>query len=113
MDHDDNNPLYEEHVQVDALSVGLTRPATVAGVPLSALLIGEGAVMAAFMTTGKLLFLPLALPVYGVLRLMSASNPRIFAEIAAWARVHGRCRNRAFWGAASFSPRRTTQWEKF
>lgn len=99
-------------VSVDDLHVGLTRSATMWGVPLKPLLFSMVAVAAVFTASGKLFTLLAALPAFGVLRLLSASNPRIFAELAAWSRVHMRCNNRLFWGAASFSPRRINKWKK-
>jgi type IV secretion system protein VirB3 len=102
----------EDHIQADSLTVGLTRPAKVGGVPLKPFLLGMLVGLIAFLAAGNPFYLLVDLPVYGGLRLVSASNPRIFAEIAAWIRVNARCRNRVFWGVASFSPRRTAKWEK-
>lgn len=109
--HHDTALFEQDHIHTDELRVGLTRPATVAGVPLKPLLLGMGAVGMAFMASGHLATLLLALPLFGILRLVSAANPRIFAELAAWSRVHARCRNRRYWGAPSFAPRATRRWE--
>lgn len=111
MDHDDDTLWEQDHIQIDHLAVGLTRTATLGGVPLLPLLIGELAVFVLFGLVGNPFCLLAGLPVYAILHLLSDSNPRIFAEIGAWWRVHARCKNGALWGAASFSPRRTTQWE--
>ncbi|MEJ7807175.1 MAG: VirB3 family type IV secretion system protein [Telluria sp.] len=100
-------------VQVAELRVGLTRPATFAGIPLGAFMLGMGGVAAIFLVTGNPFYLLSALPVYAGLRLVSARTPRIFDELAAWMRVSARCRNRDFWGAPSYSPRRTIKWEKW
>ena len=110
---DDGQSVGEGCVQVAELRVGLTRQATFAGIPLGAFMLGMGAVAALFIVTGNPFYLLAALPVYAGLRLVSAKKPRIFDELAAWMRVSARCRNRAFWGAPSFSPRRTTKWEKW
>lgn len=111
MDRDDD--LRErDGVQEDDLTVGLTRQPTVKGVPLLPLLYGEGVVFLVFGAVGNPLTLLLCIPVYFALRLLCASNPRIFDEIGAWLRVNFRCRNWRFWGAASFSPRRTHRWGK-
>lgn len=103
----------DDRIQVDSLTIGLTRPATVGGVPMKPFLLGMLVGMVAFMAIGNPFYLLIDVPIYGGLRLLSASNRRIFAEIAAWTRVNARCKNRVFWGGvASFSPRRTTKWER-
>lgn len=107
-----DNLLEEGCIEVDELRIGLTRQAMIKGVPIIAFLSGMGGVACIFTAIGNPLYLLLAFPVYGILRLISAANPRIFDEIAAWVRVHAHCNNRSYWGGASFSPRRTQQWEK-
>jgi type IV secretory pathway VirB3-like protein len=109
----DNDALWEEDpVQVDPLTVGLTRPAKVGGVPMQPFMLGMLIGVLVFLGTGNPLYLLVDLPVYGILRVISANNPRIFGVIAAWIRVNARCNNRVFWGGvASFSPRRTARWE--
>lgn len=110
---DDGEFVRQGCVQVAELRVGLTRPATFAGIPLGAFMLGMGGVAALFLATGNPFYWLSAVPVYVGLRLVSATKPRIFDELAAWMRVSARCRNRAFWGAPSFSPRRTVKWEKW
>lgn len=100
----------QENIQEDDLSIGLTRQPTIKGVPMTPLVLGLGAVAMVFAFVGNPFTLLLCVPVYFALRLLSASNPRIFDEIAAWLRVHFRCLNWLFWGAVSFSPRRTNRW---
>lgn len=102
----------EDHVQVDDLAVGLTRPATIGGVPMKPFMIGMLIGMVVFLESANPLYLLIDIPIYGGLRLISATYPRIFAEIMAWLRVNARCNNRVFWGVASFSPRRTVKWGK-
>ena len=99
-------------IMVDDLHVGLTRSANIRGVPIKPLMYGAMCVAVVFAGTGKLLTILLIIPVFAILVLISASNPRVFAELAAWVRVNMRCNNRLFWGAASFSPRRTSKWGK-
>lgn len=108
--HSSNESDAEGVVLLDDLHVGLTRRANYRGVPIMPLMYGAMAVAAIYAGSGKLLTLPLIFPVFAILILVGANNPRIFAEIAAWVRVNMRCNNRLFWGVASFSPRRTKKW---
>lgn len=102
----------EDGIVANDLAVGLTRPATLGGVPVKPLLCGVFVVLVVFLAAGNPFYLLTAVPMYLGLRLLSAEYPRIFAEIAAWLRVNARCNNRVFWrGAASFSPRRAAKWE--
>lgn len=109
----ENNAQWEEDdIDVDSLTVGLTRPAKVGGVPMKPFMLGMLIGVLVFTSAGNPIYLLIDVPVYGILRLISASNPRIFSEVAAWIRVNARCRNRVFWGVASFSPRGTVKWER-
>jgi type IV secretion system protein VirB3 len=108
-DDDDEQPG-EGCIGVNPLRVGLTRPATMGGVPMKPLMFGFFGVAVVFLGTNNVFYLGLGFPVFFVLRWVSADYPRIFAEIAAWIRVNARCMNRTYWGVASFSPRRTHNW---
>lgn len=112
MDLDPDLGQDEGQVQTNELRVGLTRPPMFKGVPLAPFMIGMGAVGWVYILSGNPTTALIALPVYGILRVISAKNVRIFAEIAARFRIATRCRNRKFWGALSFSPRNVTKWEK-
>lgn len=101
----------EGSIVVDDLHVGLTRSAVVYGVPVKPALWALMVIAIIFVATMKLFTLLLVFPVLAILRLITATNPRIFAEVAAWSRVNMRCQNRFFWRAASFSPRGTRKWE--
>lgn len=96
----------EQDLDGDLLFVGLTRPAMILGVPYVAVVAEAMALGLLFLQTGNLFLLLLAAPVHAVLYLVSASDPAIFGSIAIWALTTARCRNRAFWSAASFAPLR-------
>lgn len=100
-------------IVLDPLFVGLTRPAMVLGVPYGAFITEVLAVAMIFLTTGSPLYILLALPIHGVMYLLSAHDPGMFASIFLWMQTIGRCRNKAFWGdAASFSPLQVKKWGK-
>ncbi|WCF29562.1 type IV secretion system protein VirB3 [Xylella fastidiosa] len=102
-----------QDVYTDPLFVGLTRPATILGVPYIACV---GEFMAAaliFLCVGNPLYLALALPIHAILYLVSANDPKIFGSIyMKWTKTNGRCRNFLFWRASSFSPLATEKWGK-
>jgi type IV secretion system protein VirB3 len=93
-----------QDVQTDPLFVGLTRPATMWGIPYIAFVVEFMATTLIFLAVGNPLFLLLAVPIHAVLYLVSANDPGIFGSIFLWMKTIGRCRTAAFWGAASFSP---------
>jgi type IV secretion system protein VirB3 len=100
----------EEDVITDDLFVGLTRAATILGIPYAAFVVEFMATTLIFLGVGNPLYLLMALPIHGILYLISANNPRVFGEIAVWMAVNSRCVNARYWGGASFSPRRTQKW---
>jgi type IV secretion system protein VirB3 len=101
-----------QDVFTDPLFVGLTRPATMWGVPYGAFVIESMATALIFLAVGNPLYLLLAVPIHGVLYLISANDPGVFGSIGMWFKTKGRCRNIRFWGAASFSPLPTKKWAK-
>ena len=99
-----------QDVYTDPLFVGLTRPATMWGIPYMAFVIEFMATTIVFLAVGDPFYLLLAVPIHGVLYLISANNPGVFSSILLWMNTNGRCRNSGFWGAASFSPLPTKKW---
>lgn len=97
-------------VYTDPLFVGLTRPATIWGIPYIAFVIEFMATTLIFLAVGNPLYLALAVPIHAVLYLISAHDPGVFASIFLWLKTTGRCRNSRFWGAASFSPVAVRKW---
>lgn len=93
-----------QDVQTDLLFVGLTRPATMWGIPYVAFIVEFMATTLIFLSVGNPFYLLLAVPIHGVLYLVSANDPGIFGSIHLWMKTIGRCRNTRFWGAASFAP---------
>ncbi len=86
-----------QDVYTDPLFVGLTRPATMWGVPYMAFVIEFMATTLIFLAAGNPLYLLLVVPIHAIFM---------------WIKTLGRCRNTRFWGAASFSPLATTKWTK-
>jgi len=101
-----------QDVYLDPLFVGLTRPATMWGIPYIAFVVEFMATTLIFLAIGNPLYLLLAVPLHGVLYLISANDPGVFASIFMWMKTIGRCRNSRFWGAASFSPLPTKKWAR-
>ena len=103
----DNNDIH-----IDPLFVGLTRPATVLGIPYIAFVIEFVSVTLVFLGVGNPLYMLLCVPIHGILYLISANDPGVFNSIYLWMRTLGRCRTSRFWGAASFSPLASKKWTK-
>lgn len=102
----------EDQIIVDPLFVGMTRPATVWGVPYSAVVIEAIIVSVIFLAIGNPLYLLLAVPIHGVLYLIGSADPGVFDSLMMWVKTTGRCLNTRFWGAASFSPGSVKKWTK-
>lgn len=96
----------------DPLFIGLTRPATMFGIPYIAFVVEFMATALIFLAVGNPVYLLLAVPIHGVLYLVSASDPGVFHSVFIWMKTTGRCRNMRFWGAASFSPLPSKKWQK-
>ncbi len=102
------NDIYEIHR--DVLFVGLTRPATMWGIPYGAFVIEFMATTLIFLAIGNPLYLLIAAPIHGVLYLISAHDPEVFNSIAIWLNTSAKCRNTRFWGSVSFSPLPVQKW---
>lgn len=89
----------------DTLFIALTRPATVLGVPYGGLILNFMISVSAFIGTTKLMYLFLGLPLFHLLMYaVCYKDINIFDTLFSWLRTNLRCRNRFFWGMASFSP---------
>lgn len=97
---------------VDELFVGLTRPATIWGIPYTAAVIEVMAVAIVFLMIGNPLYLAIAIPIHAVLYAISANNATAFDSLFMWTKTAGRCRNSTFWNAVSFSPLRCRKWQR-
>lgn len=93
-----------DDITEDILFVGLTRPATVAGIPFGAFVIEIMAIGILFIAVLDPLYLLLGVPVHAILYLVSSHDPGIFHSMYVWTQTIGKCLNTRFWGAASFSP---------
>lgn len=100
-----------QDVCTDELNVGMTRPTVVWGIPYVAFVIEFMATVLTFLAVGNPMYLLIAVPIHGVLYLISANDPGVFDSIGIWLKTAGRCRNAGFWGAVSFSPLPQKKWE--
>jgi type IV secretion system protein VirB3 len=100
-----------DDVYTDPLFVGLTRPATMLGIPYSAFVIEFMGSLIIFLAIGNPLYLLVALPIHAVLYLVAGQDPGAFDALFIWLKTTGRCRNARFWGAASFSPLPLSKWK--
>lgn len=94
----------------DPLFVGLTRPATIGGVPYFAFVFNMMVTSIAFLGAGNIFVMVIGLPLHGVLYAISADDPNRFYKMWIWVNTIGKCRNRKFWNAASFSPLTRKKW---
>lgn len=99
-------------IHQDLLFVALTRVPTILGVPYVAFVLELVFASLANVLTGNPLYALIVLPMHAVLYAISVRDPGIFSEIEVWTRTIGRCLNKGFWGAASFSPIITRKWKK-
>lgn len=99
-------------IHKDPLFVALTRVPTILGVPYAAFVVEVIVAALINIGVGNPLYMLLVLPFHGIFYLISIKDPGIFAEVAVWLVTNGRCLNKGFWGAASFSPISTRKWVK-
>ncbi|MGB7816295.1 MAG: type IV secretion system protein VirB3 [Methylotenera sp.] len=99
-------------IHKDLLFVALTRVPMIMGVPYVAFVLELMFASIMNIVVGNPLYALLVLPVHAVFYVISSRDPGIFAEIEVWTKTIGRCLNRGFWGAASFSPITTRKWKK-
>ncbi|HEV7775640.1 MAG TPA: VirB3 family type IV secretion system protein [Luteibacter sp.] len=96
----------------DPLFGGLTRPATMLGLPIEALTFIMAGSTLAFLFAGlvradiawKLGALGLGVVLYGLARLICAKDPRTFRYIALQLDTKGMHRTRSYWRSGSYSP---------
>ena len=101
-----------DEYQGDRLFGGLTRPATVFGLPVEALLAIVGTTAIAYLLIsifgGSLLARLLALGVggvgYGVARLVCIKDPRAFRYVGLMLQTKGAHRTRGYWRSGSYAP---------
>lgn len=99
-------------VHKDLLFVAMTRVPTVFGVPYFGFVLELMVGSLMNVMTGNPLYLLIVIPVHGVMYAISVRDPGIFKEIEIWTKTIGRCLNRGFWDAASFSPVVVSKWKK-
>lgn len=95
----------------DLLFVALTRVPTIMGIPYVAFVLEMMFASLMIIMVGKPLYMLSVVPVHAVLYLISAKDPGIFSEMEIWLKTSGRCLNKRFWGATSFSPLPTKKWQ--
>lgn len=96
--------MKKEPIEVNILFVGLTRPATILGIPYSAFVGEMFASMMLFLMANNVLYLSIIIPLHVVLYAISANDAGKFDEIQKWLITSGKCLNFRYWGSVSFSP---------
>ena len=91
-------------ITIDPLFVGLTRPATLLGIPYFATVIEFMATLIIFLAIGNPLYLLVAVPFHAILYVISAADDAKFNNIYLWMQTNSQCQNTRYWGSASFSP---------
>ncbi len=94
----------EVDITVDVLFLGLTRPATLAGIPYFAAVIEGMVTVIIFLAIGNPLYLLMAVPLHGILFVISSVDNAMFNNIFLWMQTNSLCSNRGYWNSASFSP---------
>ncbi|MDD2833378.1 MAG: type IV secretion system protein VirB3 [Methylotenera sp.] len=97
--------------QKDILFVAMTRVPTILGVPYVAFVLELMFASVVNIVSGNPLYALFVIPVHLIFYMIAAHDPGIFSEIEVWSKTIGRCLNRRFWGAASFSPLVTRKWQ--
>ena len=100
------NPL-----RSDPLFGGLTRPATLFGLPVDALIFIVGSSAVSFLVanlvqldiTWKIAALGMGIVLYGLARLVCARDPRAFRYLALQLATKATHRDRAYWRSGSYS----------
>lgn len=96
----------------DSLFGGLTRPATVLGLPIEALLLILGSTAIAFLIASmlqaslvvRLSVMGIGVVLYGVARLICVKDPRSFRYWGLMLATKGTHRTRKHWKSGSYSP---------
>jgi len=100
-----------QDVYTDTLFVGLTRPATMWGVPLHAFAFEFMATVIVFLGVGNPIYLLAGIPIHAIIYLISVHDAAIFGMFFVWVQTSGRCVNASFWKAVSFSPLPLKRWD--
>ena len=101
----------QNKIHKDELFVALTRVPTILGMPYMAFVLEMMYLSLNIIMIGNVLYAVSVLPVHAVLYLIGAHDPGVFVEIEVWLKTAGRCLNRRFWAATSFSPLPTRKWQ--
>lgn len=102
----------DQKLHKDILFVAMTRVPTILGVPYVAFVLELMFASVMNVISGNPLYALLVIPVHAVFYLITVKDPGVFSEIEVWTRTIGRCLNKRFWGAASFSPVPVKKWKK-
>lgn len=74
------------------------------GVQFEAFVATGMATTIAFLSTGNLLLLLMALPMHLIAYMVSLNEPRMFSLMFLWVKTRSMCRNRFYWKASSYTP---------
>jgi type IV secretion system protein VirB3 len=98
--------MHDDDITIDPVFLGLTRPATLLGVPLKPLILGMAPIVLVFIATANPLMLLLAAPIWSVLALISRTDPYRLVAAIHWFGTRAKYSRAArWWGAPTVAPR--------
>lgn len=86
----------------DPLFVGLTRPAMLAGVTQTGVIINLACVAILFIMLNSFLYLSLAAPIHAIMWAICRWDAHFFEILSVWAQTTGRARFRNLWQGAVY-----------
>lgn len=102
----------DDDITTDPVFLGLTRPATLLGVPLIPAVMSMLPVVLIFIATANPLMLLAGVPVWAVLALVTRSDPHRLNNALHWFATRAKCsRSARWWGAPTVSPRSTQRFD--
>ena len=101
-----NNAMEKVKMNEDVLFLALTRLAMIFGIPVEAFAMCCGIGGLAMIAGDSIFYLPIAIPLLGVSRLIVERDQNAFQILFRWLDTNARCRNRSLWGGSSTSPLR-------
>ena len=91
-------------MSADPLFQGMTRPAMLAGVTYSGVILNLMAVVVPFVLFNTLWVLAAALPIHAAMGLVCRWEPRFFDLLGVWLQTGARARHRHLWKGSAYRP---------
>ena len=88
----------------DPLFQGMTRPAMLAGVTYSGVILNMMLVITPFVMLNRLWPLLAAIPIHGVMWLVCRWDPRFFDLVMVWLQTSANARHRYIWKGSTYRP---------